>query len=80
MKLETAFAVVAKAIANEFAYDAARVTPETTVADVAGWDSFSNGLLMMAIETELGVVLPLDQLLEAPNVGSMAEIIARAAE
>lgn len=72
-----AFDIVAQTIAEEFRTDAAKVKPETVAGDVAGWDSFSHGSLIMALETKLNTSLPIDDLLEAANVGELVAIIAK---
>ena len=71
------FRTVAEAIARQFNIDAGSVTPATVAMDVDGWDSFSNGLLIMALEDAVGQPLPFDDLVAAENVGEMAAVVAR---
>ncbi len=54
------------------------ITPETTSADVPGWDSLSHSMLLMAIEEQFGVDLPLDRVFEARDVGELAAIVDEA--
>jgi len=75
-----AFNAVAKAIAREFGVPVASITAETVAGDVAGWDSFSHGMLLMAIESEIGALLPLERVMDAANVGDLAAIVAEAAQ
>jgi acyl carrier protein len=77
MNQQRAFEIVAQAIAEEFRIDAATVMLDTVAGDVAGWDSFSHGSLIMGLEAKLNVVLPIDDLLEAANVGELVAIVAR---
>lgn len=71
------FRTVAEAIARQFNIDASAVSPATVAMDVDGWDSFSNGLLIMALEEAVGRPLPFDELVAAENVGEMAAVVAR---
>ena len=75
--MSKAFSIVAEAIARQFSVPADSITPETVALDVDGWDSFSNGLLIMAIEDAVGRPLPFDELAGADNVGDMARVVAR---
>ena len=70
---------VREMVAREFRISLDAVRDDTTAADVPGWDSFSNGSLLLRIEAELGFELPLDDALETANVGELIEVIARAA-
>jgi acyl carrier protein len=72
--------VVRAMVAREFRIPADTVRDETSAADVAGWDSFSNGSLLLRIEGELGFELPLDDALATANVGELIEVITRAAK
>ena len=75
-RMDKAFSIVAAAIAREFNVLASSVTPETVALDIDGWDSFSNGLLILAIEEAVGRSLPFDELAGASNVGEMAGVVA----
>lgn len=79
MNSGAAFQLVASAIAEQFGVEAGLVSLRTVAADVPGWDSFSNGLLIMSIEEKLGTVLPLAEILDAGDVGAMADIVAKVA-
>lgn len=48
---------------------------ETTSADVPGWDSLSHSVLLMAIEDDFGIELPLDSAYEAKDVGDLVDVI-----
>ena len=77
MTSNLAFRIVSRAIAQQFNIACETITAETVALDVAGWDSFSNGLLIMAMEDAAGRPLPFDDLAAADNVGEMAVIIAK---
>lgn len=77
MKDTTAFSLVSQAIAQQFSVDRELITVETVAADVPGWDSFSNGILIMALEDAAGRQFPFDELTEAGNVGEMIAVIEK---
>lgn len=47
----------------------------TTSADVNGWDSLSHAILIMNVEEEFGIDLPLDQIYALNDVGELADAI-----
>lgn len=53
------------------------VTETTTSADVDGWDSLSHATLMMAVEEEFQLEVPLDEAYELADVGALATLIDR---
>ncbi|MBF0176093.1 MAG: acyl carrier protein [Magnetococcales bacterium] len=55
-----------------FIDDPETITPETTAADVEGWDSLSHTLVIMAVERAFGIrFLASDTVFE--NVGEMVQ-------
>ncbi|NHK29517.1 acyl carrier protein [Parvularcula flava] len=67
--------IVKTTIAEEFSYDKEKISEQTVAADVPGWDSFSHGVLIMQIESEVKVELPVDKIMEAANVGELIDLI-----
>jgi acyl carrier protein len=51
------------------------VTGATTSADVDGWDSLSHSILIMSIEDDFGIELPLERAVEVHDVGALVELI-----
>lgn len=51
------------------------IVPETTSADIDGWDSLAHSILVMGIEDEFGIDLPLDRAFDLPNVGALAGLV-----
>ncbi|MER6531836.1 acyl carrier protein [Streptomyces sp. NPDC001508] len=51
-----------------------KVTPEATLQDL-GLDSLSVVELSIIVENDLGVKISDDELLDAPTIGAMAELI-----
>lgn len=54
-----------------------RIVPSTTRSDVPRWDSLSHTMLVMSIEDEFGIELPLDELDGLPDVGALVELVRR---
>ena len=54
-----------------------QLTPETTAADVEGWDSLAHINLVMAIEKHYKIRFALGELQDLKNVGEMVELITR---
>lgn len=51
------------------------VTDETTSADIEGWDSFEHINLIVAVEGEFGIKIPMGKTITMKNVGEMVDII-----
>jgi acyl carrier protein len=51
------------------------LTPETTAADVPGWDSLGHINLMFSIEERFGVQFEGNQLAEFANVGELEQFL-----
>jgi acyl carrier protein len=71
------FPLFAAVIAETFAVEPTVITPETTAADLDGWDSVSHATLIMMIEERYGVRFPDDEIFRFENVG---ELFARTME
>ncbi len=55
--------------------DSLVLTPETTAADVPGWDSFAHINLMFSIEQAFGVQFAGNQLASFKNVGELEQFL-----
>jgi acyl carrier protein len=51
------------------------ITPETTEADIPGWDSFSSASLIAAIEQRFAIRFRTAELQALQNVGNFVEMI-----
>lgn len=51
------------------------IGPETTSADVTGWDSLSHALLIMHVEEAFGLDLPFDRVYGLQNVGELVGLL-----
>ena len=56
-----------------------KVTDATVASDIDGWDSLSHSILIMKIEEEFAVDLPMERVYEVNDVGELVELIASAA-
>lgn len=53
--------------------------PESTSADVEGWDSLSHIQLIVAVEKTFGIKFATAEIAQFQNVGQLAEMILRKA-
>lgn len=51
------------------------VSDETTSADIEDWDSFEHINLIVAVENEFAMKIPMGKVLTMKNVGEMVDII-----
>jgi acyl carrier protein len=58
-----------------FADDTIVLTPETTAADVDGWDSFNHLNIIVAVEMRFGIKLQTNEIEGLNNVGDMVRLI-----
>jgi acyl carrier protein len=58
-----------------FADDGIVLRPETTAADIDGWDSFNNLNIMVAVETRFGIKMTSTEVENLKNIGDLANII-----
>jgi acyl carrier protein len=58
--------------------DALVLRPEMSAADIPGWDSLSNVLLIIAIETTFRIRLKPREINALSNVGDMMALVCRA--
>lgn len=55
--------------------DPARISGSTTAEDVNGWDSVTHSMLILEIERDLGIRLPMDRVFEIANVRELVELV-----
>lgn len=76
MTRDEVFERVAAAIARVFNLNGSgSISRSTTSADVEGWDSLSHAMLIMEIEGEFGIDLPLDRAYQAADAGELADLV-----
>lgn len=71
------FAEVATVVADTFMATPGKLTPKTAAADVEGWDSISNAILIVALEDRFGVRFAADEIGGFPDLGALhARVLA----
>jgi acyl carrier protein len=53
------------------------ISRSTTAKEINGWDSLSHAVLILNIESEFNIELPLEQTLELDSVGDLVDLISR---
>ena len=53
------------------------LTPETSAADISGWDSLTHITLISEVEDAFGIKFAMKDVLGMKNVGEMADIIQK---
>jgi acyl carrier protein len=56
--------------------DSIVLTPETTAADITGWDSFNHINLIVATEVRFGIKFKTAEIESLHNVGHLVDVIA----
>lgn len=56
--------------------DGSHISRATSDEDIDGWDSLSHAMLIMAIENDFGVDLPLERATVAHDVGALVDLVA----
>lgn len=65
-------------IAREFPRMAAPITRVTKAAEITGWDSLGHNRLIISIESEFKVQLPLVDALNSDSVAALAKLVVTA--
>ncbi len=55
------------------------ISDSTTSADIADWDSFEHINLILAVENEFGIKIPMGKAVELKNVGELVNTILASA-
>ena len=58
-----------------FSDDTISLTPETTAADIDGWDSFNHLSVIVAVETRFGIKMKTSEIDKLANVGALVAAI-----
>jgi len=75
MSREEAFERINKVFREVFDDESITVTDSTTANDIDDWDSFEHINLVVAVEEEFGIRIPMGKVLVMKNVGEMIDII-----
>lgn len=60
-------------IENTLELEAGTINENTMIEDVKGWDSLAHVLIIGALESELGISIPLDEAVEMTSVAELLE-------
>ena len=72
---ETVYAGIQDVMCDVFDDDDLRIGPQTTAADVEGWDSQAHVMLIVALEQRFGIRFNTAELDSLHNVGDLAVLI-----
>ena len=72
---DACFVILKNAVSEVFLIAAATLTPQTTAADVPGWDSVSQVMLVLRLEDDLSIELNVNDINEAQDLGTLARIL-----
>ena len=75
MTREEVFERLNKVFQEVFDDETIEVNDETTSEDIDDWDSFEHINLIVAVEEEFSIKIPMGKVVTMKNVGEMADII-----
>lgn len=68
--------LVAESICEETKYpEQNNISDATTARDVPGWDSLAHVRIMLGIEMELDITVPLDSTYKVDTVGGLVDLV-----
>lgn len=75
MERKEIMAELEKIFAEALQEEQVTLTDETTAADVEGWDSVSNMIIISEVEKHFGLKLKLREIIHMKNVGALCDLI-----
>ena len=75
MERKEIMAELEKIFAEALQEEQVTLTDETTAADVEGWDSVSNMIIISEVEKHFGLKLKLREIIRMKNVGALCDVI-----
>ena len=75
MERKEIMAELEKIFAEALQEEQVTLTDETTAADVEGWDSVSNVIIISEVEKHFGLKLKLREIIRMKNVGALCDLI-----
>ena len=75
MERKEIMAELEKIFAEALQEEPVTLTDETTAADVEGWDSVSNMIIISEVEKHFGLKLKLREIIRMKNVGALCDLI-----
>jgi acyl carrier protein len=71
------YAALTEIFNDVFMADDMKLTPTLSAKDVAGWDSFKQIEILVAVEARFGIKLNTKEIDALKNVGDLADVIAK---
>jgi acyl carrier protein len=65
-----------RVILNSLKLDDWEITPETTAAQVPGWDSLNHVNVILAVEKHFGVRFKTHEVLKLKNIGDLQRLVS----
>lgn len=75
MERKEIMAELEKIFAEALQEEQVTLTDETTAADVEGWDSVSNMIIISEVEKHFGLKLKLREIIRMKNMGALCDLI-----
>lgn len=75
MERKEIMAELEKIFAEALQEEQVTLTDKTTAADVEGWDSVSNMIIISEVEKHFGLKLKLREIIRMKNVGALCDLI-----
>lgn len=75
MERKEIMAELEKIFAEALQEEQVTLTDETTAADVEGWDSVSNMIIISEVEKHFGLKLKLREIIRMKDVGALCDLI-----
>ena len=69
------YAALTELFRDLFSDDTIVLTPQTTAADIDGWDSFTHLTVIVSAETRFGIRIKTTEIDKLANVGQLVEAI-----
>lgn len=54
-----------------------KIDRSTQAFDIRGWDSLSQTMILLRIESEFNISVPIDEAMQLANVGELVDLVAR---
>lgn len=77
MSLDATYAGLNEIFRDLFGDEAISLTPDTTAADIAEWDSFNHINIVVAVESRFGIKFNTVEVEGLKNAGDMVALIER---
>ncbi len=77
MQSDEIYAQLTDLFREVFSDDDLVLTPETTAADIDGWDSFNHISIIVSVETRFGIKMDTREIEGLTNIGALVQTIQK---